>query len=174
VQSESWLALIAIIRKPARCDVYIETTSPSYLTSWPSPQVVHAGHQISTQEWWHNHRQNYELYTSLVTEQEAASGGPAAAQRRLDSLRGIPLLAITPGCEAIAAAILASGLLPAKADRDALHIGVATFHHMKLLLTWNIRHIANAHVREDLRVLIASLGYTLPTICTPEELLPPP
>ena len=43
-----------------------------------------------------------------------------------------------------------------------------------LLLTWNIRHIANAHVREDLRVLIATLGYTLPTICTPEDLLPPP
>lgn len=74
---------------------------------------------------------------------------------------------------AIANAILASGLIPAKADRDALHIGVATFHRMHLLLTWNIRHIANAHVREDLRVLIASLGYTLPTICTPEDLLPP-
>ena len=84
------------------------------------------------------------------------------------------MLAITPECEAIANAILASGLIPAKADRDALHIGVATFHQMNLLLTWNIRHIANAHVREDLRVLIASLGYTLPTICTPEDLLPPP
>ena len=48
------------------------------------------------------------------------------------------------------------------------------YHQMNLLLTWNIRHIANAHVREDLRVLIESLGYTLPTICTPEDLLPPP
>ena len=154
--------------------VYIETTIPSYLTSWPSPQVVHAGHQISTRAWWDNHRQKYELYTSLVTQQEAASGDPEAAQRRLDSLAGIPLLVITPECEAIAGAILASGLLPANADRDALHIGVATFHRMKLLLTWNIRHIANAHIREELRVLIASLGYILPTICTPEDLLPTP
>lgn len=141
--------------------VYIETTIPSYLTSWPSPQVVHAGHQISTHEWWNNHRQNYELYTSLVTQQEAASGDASAAQRRLQSLLGIPLLSITPECEAIANTILLSGLIPAKADRDALHIGVATYHRMNLLLTWNIRHIANAHVREDLRVLIASLGYTL-------------
>lgn len=154
--------------------VYIETTIPSYLTSWPSPQVVHAGHQISTHEWWDNHRGRYELYTSLVTQQEAASGDPAAAQRRLAALAGIPLLVITPECEAIACDILASGLLPAKADRDALHIGVAAYHRMHMLLTWNIRHIANAHVREDLRVLVDSLGYTLPTICTPEELLPPP
>ena len=154
--------------------VYIETTIPSYLTSWPSPQVVHAGHQISTHEWWDNHRQNYDLYTSLVTREEAASGDSAAAQRRLDALLGIPMLAITPECEAIAESFLKSGLIPAKADRDALHIGVATFHQINFLLTWNIRHIANAHVREDLRVLIASLGYTLPTICTPEDLLPPP
>jgi hypothetical protein len=43
---------------------------------------------------------------------------------------------------------------------SSLHIGVATFHQMHILLTWNIRHIANAHVREDMRVLIASLGCT--------------
>ena len=153
--------------------VYIETTVPSYLTSWPSPKVVHAAHQISTREWWDNRRAHYKTYTSLVTLQEAASGDTAAARLRLDSLIGIPLLAITPECEAIAAAILESGLLPAKADRDALHIAVATFHRMNFILTWNIRHIANAHVREDLRILIESHGYILPTICTPEELLPP-
>jgi hypothetical protein len=89
----------------------------------------------------------------------------------LDSLVGIPLLEITTECEEIASALLVSGLIPAKADRDALHIGVATFHQMDLLLTWNIRHIANARVREGLRLRIDSLGYTLPTICSPEELL---
>jgi hypothetical protein len=96
----------------------------------------------------------------------------SAAERRLDSLLGIPLLVITPECEVIASAILASGLIPAKADRDALHIGVETFHQMHFLLAWNFRHIANAHVGEDLRAQIASLGFTLPTICTPEDLLP--
>ena len=59
-----------------------------------------------------------------------------------------------------------------KADRDALHIGTATFHWMDILMTWNIRHIANANIRRELRDLIGSMGYTLPTICTPEELLP--
>ena len=152
--------------------VYIETTIPSYLTSWPSPKVVHAGHQISTRDWWENHRDRFELFTSLVTHQEANSGDPDAAKRRMDSLEGIPLLAITPECESIAQGILNSGLIPAKADRDALHIGVATFHAMDVLLTWNIRHIANAAIRQELRDLIASLGYSLPTICTPEELLP--
>lgn len=154
--------------------VYIETTIPSYLAARPAAQVVDAARQLSTREWWDSHRHRYELYTSLVTRQEAAVGDAAAARRRLEALAGIPLLTATPECEALAEAILNAGLIPAKADRDALHVAVATFHRMNLLLTWNIRHIANAHVREDLRLLAASLGYVLPTICTPEELLPPP
>jgi hypothetical protein len=153
--------------------VYIETTIPSYLTSWPSPEIVHAGHRISTRDWWEIHRPKYELFTSLVTHQEAAAGYSDAAACRMSSLQAIPMLAVTPECETIAQAILEAGLIPEKADRDALHIGVATFHCMHVILTWNIRHIANAHVRQDLRDLIDSLGYTLPIICTPEELLPP-
>ena len=152
--------------------VYIETTIPSYLTSWPSPKVVHAGHQISTREWWENQRDQYDLYTSLVTHEEAESGDSDAAARRMDALKEIPILALTPECESIAHAILVAGLIPVKADRDALHIGTATFHGMDILLTWNIRHIANANIRRELRDLIGSMGYTLPTICTPEELLP--
>lgn len=151
---------------------YLETTIPSYLTSWPSPQVVHAGHQISTREWWVSHRARFDLFTSLVTLQEAGSGDRDAAQRRMSSLEGIPLLETTPECELIADAILAAGLIPVKADRDALDIGVATFHGMDVLLTWNIRHIANATIRRSLRDLIDALGSTLPTVCNPEERLP--
>lgn len=153
--------------------VYIETTIPSYLTSWPSPEIVHAGHQISTRDWWSNHRTKYELFTSLVTHQEAAAGDPDAVNRRMEALESIPMLAVTPDCESVARAILAAGLLPAKAGRDALHIAVATIHGMHVILNWNIRHIANAHVRQELRDLVDTLGYTLPIICTPEELLPP-
>ena len=32
--------------------VYIETTIPSYLTAWPSRDLVRAAHQQITREWW--------------------------------------------------------------------------------------------------------------------------
>ena len=67
--------------------------------------------------------------------------------------------------------ILDSGLLPAKAGGDAAHIALATFYKMDILLTWNCRHIANAFILGRLRRLIEADGHSVPTICTPEELL---
>ena len=42
---------------------------------------------------------------------------------------------------------------------------------MDMLLTWNCRHIANAAIQQRLRRLVEASGFTLPVICTPEELL---
>jgi hypothetical protein len=91
----------------------------------------------------------------------------------LDSLKDVALLAVTAEVEFIATRLLEEQLLPVRANRDAIHIGVAVFHEMDFLLTWNIRHIANAQIRKKLRAFVESLGYSLPTICSPEELLPP-
>ena len=32
--------------------VYIETTIPSYLTAWPSRDLIRSAHQQLTREWW--------------------------------------------------------------------------------------------------------------------------
>ena len=42
---------------------------------------------------------------------------------------------------------------------------------MDLLLSWNCRHIANAAIQARLRELADAAGFTLPVICTPEELM---
>jgi len=61
--------------------------------------------------------------------------------------------------------------LPATADRDATHIALASAYEMDILLTWNYRHIANATIEQRLRNLATAAGFTLPVICTPEELM---
>src|SRR5208282_2854955 len=35
-----------------KATVYVETTIPSYLTAWPSRDLVRAAHQQITREWW--------------------------------------------------------------------------------------------------------------------------
>jgi hypothetical protein len=42
---------------------------------------------------------------------------------------------------------------------------------MDYLLTWNCRHIANAEIMGRLAEVAGELGYRLPTLCTPEQLM---
>ena len=146
--------------------VYIETTIPSYLTARPSRDIVQAARQQLTREWWDVERRNYDLCISQIVLDEAT-----AAQRRMAVIDILPLLDLTFEVDGLAETIMQSGLLPASASRDAVHIAVAAVHQVHFLLTWNCRHIANATIFRDLQHVIMSAGYDVPVICTPEELL---
>ena len=124
--------------------MYLETTIPSYLTSRPSRDLIIAGHQQLTREWWENRRDAFQLFLSQLVIDEASAGDPAAARERLKALRDLPLLDITPEVTELASRILDSGKIPRKAATDAAHIAIAAVHGMDFLVTWNCVHIANA------------------------------
>jgi hypothetical protein len=151
--------------------VYIETTVVSYLTARPSRDVVIAGHQQVTHEWWDTRRENYELCVSQLVLDESGAGDPEAAQERLEVLRPMLVLETTAEALELAKELLRAGALPAKAADDALHIAVAATRGVPFLLTWNCRHLANAAMRRVIEAVCKAKGYTAPIICTPEELL---
>jgi len=82
--------------------VYIETSIVSYLTARPSGDLIVAAHQKVTQDWWENQRGCFELYSSQLVSDEAKSGDPLAAARRLQALQEIPLLDINDQVEPLA------------------------------------------------------------------------
>lgn len=151
--------------------VYIETSILSYLRQRPSAQIVAAARQLLTQRWWERQRHDYELVTSQYVVDEAALGDPALAAERLRALADVPLLDLPADVPCIAAEIVRRGILPTDAQVDALHIAVAAFHEIEYLLTWNCKHIANARVVPRIRDLLLELGYPVPVICTPEEMV---
>jgi len=151
--------------------VYIETTIISYLTAWPSKDLLRAAHQEATKDWWDHQRGTYQLLTSEVVQIEATAGDPNAATERINVLNALPLLPVTPDAKQIARALLAQMALPATADRDALHVAIAASNGVEYLLTWNCRHLANATLRGKIETVCRSLGYEPPIICTPLELV---
>lgn len=151
--------------------VYIETTIASYLTSRPSRDVVVAGHQQTTHEWWDTRRHLYELCVSEVVLEEAALGDPQAAQDRPNLLNDLSLLRIAPEAPLLAEALLQAAALPEKAGHDALHIAVSALNGIPYMLTWNCRHLANATMRPIIESVCAAHGFKAPIICTPEQLL---
>ena len=151
--------------------IYIESTIPSYVVARPARDLLQAARQQLTRDWWDLKRQAHEIFTSQVVLDEIAAGEAAMARQRLALLAGIPIVRATNDAEALTQRILDSGVLPANADRDAAHIALATVYELDILLSWNCRHIANAFLQGRLRRLADAAGYTLPVICTPEELL---
>jgi hypothetical protein len=151
--------------------VYVETTVVSYLTAWPSRDVVMAGHQQVTRDWWDTQRQTYELCISQLVLGEASAGDAQAAQKRLAVLQSMTVLETTNAALALAKELLQAGALPEKAAGDALHIAVAAAHSVPYLLTWNCRHLANATMRPLIESVCSAQGLKAPIICTPEELL---
>src|SRR5262245_19053104 len=151
--------------------VYIETTVVSYLTARPNRDVVIAGHQQVTHDWWDTQRGKFELCVSQLVVGEAAAGDPQAAQERLAILQPMTVLETTTAALGLAKELIKGGALPAKAADDALHIAVAAVHAVSYLLTWNCRHLANATMRLMIESVCTAKGYKAPIICTPEELL---
>lgn len=150
---------------------YLETTIASYLTAWPSRDLIMAANQATTREWWENRRDAFQLFISQTVIKESSAGDQDAAQRRLEFLKPFPLLDITEEVETLAAKLIAEVPLPPKAQADAVHIAVAAVHGMNYLLTWNCTHIANATLRTQIEAVTRSAGYEPPVVCTPQEML---
>jgi hypothetical protein len=154
--------------------VYIETTIPSYLTAWPSRDLIRAAHHQLTREWWADRRSDFELYVSEIVILEASSGDPIAAADRLKALVGIPILKADPEAQSLSTDLLQRVPLPPKAALDAVHIAIAVVNGMDFLLTWNCTHIANATLRSAIEDVCRSRGFSTPVICTPDQLLKGP
>ena len=151
--------------------VYLETTIPSYLTAWRSPELATAAKQQTTRQWWDERRQHFDLYISDAVLLEACGGDSDVAKRRLEVLDGIPVLKPLPEADEIALALVDRLALPNRALADAAHIAICVVHGMDYLLTWNCTHIANATYQHIIDDVCDDFGYATPVICTPDQLM---
>ena len=78
-----------------KSSVYIETTIPSYLTAWRSPELVMAANQEATRKWWDESRTKFELFISQLVIDEISNGDPGAVKRRIVVVETLPELALT-------------------------------------------------------------------------------
>ena len=150
--------------------VYIESSVISYLTSRPSRDIVIAGRQAITVDWWENHRHRFELRISILVEEDISKGDSAAAQQRIEEVAKIFSLTISNEAVRIADLLIDKGAVPQGSKEEALHIGIAAAQGADFLLTWNFKHINNAETKGAVVRLVESCGYVCPQLCSPEEL----
>ena len=128
--------------------IYLESSVVSYLTAHLSSEPIMAGHQQATRKWWDQERHRFDVFVSVFVLKEVAAGDPEAAAKRLEAIRDLTVLPVTPEVADLAKALMAAARLPPKADTDALHIAVAAVHRIDYLFTWNCRHIDNIDIKD--------------------------
>ncbi len=61
--------------------------------------------------------------------------------------------------------------MPKNPTGDALHLALASFHKVDVLLTWNCRHLANPNKMEHIRLVNYELALPMPLLTTPMNYL---
>jgi hypothetical protein len=150
--------------------VYVESSVISYLAARPTRDLISSARRMQTAKWWLEHRASFELFVSVLVEEEISGGDAVAAGERLGIIADIPSLGITDEAQQLANKLLSSKAVPANSERDALHIAIAATQGVEFLLTWNFKHINNAQTKPLIARVIESQGYDSPILCSPEEL----
>ena len=154
--------------------VYVETTIPSYLTATPSRDLVVAAQQQITHDWWRTATERFDLFVSELVLEEIRAGDPEFAARRVEAVRGLPVLRQNNDVRSLVRIYREHLGLPDRARTDVVHIAFAVAYELDYLVTWNCAHIANGHVLRRLMEINHSLGRFSPLLLTPGELLETP
>lgn len=150
--------------------VYIETTIPSfYYEVRTEPEMV--ARRNWTRTWWDSQRHAYELVTSAAVLDELQIGAFPSKDQVLALLTDTPLVPVEPAIIEIVEAYIQRLVMPRDPTGDALHLALASYHKCDFLLTWNVRHLANANKFVHIRRVNTLLGLFTPTLVTPLELL---
>ena len=150
---------------------YIETSVVSYYTGRGSRDLVIAGHQQSTQEFWALLESEFLPYVSALVIKEAGQGDAALAKSRLAVIQSFPVIRTTPEAERLAEGIMDARGVPREYPEDALHIAVAAVAGMDFIVTWNFAHINNPFTKTMIRQAVENVGYECPEILSPDTFI---
>lgn len=149
---------------------YIETTVPNFYYDIRTSEAV-VTRRAWTREWWASADQDYDLVTSEEVLLELTAGTSHLVPLRLELLRLMEVLPVTPDVKAIAQTYAQHKLMPASPGGDAVHLALASKFNCDLIVTWNCRHLANPNKLTHVRQINRLLGLPVPNLVTPLELL---
>ena len=146
---------------------YIETSIPSfYFTGRTDPLSISRQHW--TRQWWSTIGGGFDLFSSPAVTVELNRGSLEHLKiQRIAILDNLEMLEINTDVLEIAKIYIERLLMPDDADGDALHLAIASYHNMDVLLTWNCKHLANPRKFGDIGKLNGELGLSVPLITTP-------
>ena len=146
--------------------VYIETTIPSFYHTLRT-DTESIARKNWTREWWERWAGTFELLSSDAVIAELGRGVCEKTLERIALLKDIEMLEIVEEVEEAAAIYIDKLVMPNDPTGDALHLALASFYRVDVLLTWNCQHLANPNKMEHIRLVNYKLGLPMPLLMTP-------
>lgn len=158
--------LCAIIPRVAR--VYLET---SFFIACVSlrQDLGSAFRRDVGRRWWIQERLRHELFVSAEVVRELSSPNHIGRNEALSMAADASMLTASENALRIAETLVREKAMPGPADAgDATHVAIAATHQIQVMLSWNVKHLANPNKVIHLREVCRKLGITPPEIVTPE------
>lgn len=124
-----------------------------------------------TRKFWKNLK-DYEAFVSGVVIKEIEDIGDKEKKKELLALIGEfnTLSSNDKDIRALAEEYIVRGIIPLKHIEDAIHIAVASFHGLDVLVSWNFEHIVKLKTKREVNVINVLLGYNQLEIIEPSML----
>ncbi len=149
--------------------VYIETSIPSFYFETRDTDQAKLWRE-HTRRWWAVSAPGFRLVTSSFVLRELHEAPEKKRTEGLALLRDVDLLDEPPELADTIEFYLQHRLMPDDAVGDAAHLAITSLSGIDFLLTWNLKHLANANKFRHLAVLNGRLGLPVPVITTPLSL----
>lgn len=146
-----------------RLEIYLDTSVPNaYFDEKNSLR------KEITKRFWKRFEE-YDVFISDLVLAEINDIGDEGKKKDLVTLLGgIKILSSKEDeIKALAQEYVSRGIIPIKHIEDAIHIAVASFHSMDVLISWNFEHIVKLKTKREVNAINMLVGYNQLEIVEP-------
>lgn len=121
--------------------------------------------------WQQSEAGHWKLVTSIVAEAEIQNAPDDVRQVFADTFNASNILDTSTEVEELAKAYMQAAVVPAKFADDALHVAMATVHGIRLIVSWNFKHLVNVRREDGFNAVNILRGWPIVRIVSPKEII---
>jgi hypothetical protein len=122
-----------------------------------------------SRRWWVQQKSFHDLCISYEVVRELSAETFPHSDDALALTADVEVLDATEESRGLARILVRERVMPGPEESgDAVHLAIATVQQMDVVLSWNVKHLANRNKVAHLREICRRVGYVPPDILTPD------
>lgn len=150
--------------------IYLDTSIPNFALSTKKESMPKATHELVKGI----KKRKYHPFISPTVIDEIKDTTDLKRRKvlleKIDEINP-QVLKVTPKIRKLANQYIKKKIIPKKYHADAVHLAVATYHKIPIVVSWNFKHMVKPETRRGVNEVNKKLGYPQIDIVSPFELV---